>query len=452
MVPPLTESESSGELSKYTDDSSRQGGETDDEQPQRYAETAPRSESSSSVEDPKRQSSFEDDSPRRRRTRPSWEDQPTVPVVSESSESSESSASYCGKSVVVAAPSSAVLQHGSTSATLLDQSPPPSPPLRRRASIQVLPERVEYSCSSCGESYTSRASSVFNPWWTLVRQACPKCDQCQFPWIDISSVTNQISHRPGVADDDDDDDVDDAPECHEEDDRDDERPADSEPIAPFSDEDCSFADDASDGDRLTRRQAIDLLDLLDHARCCPGFHESRRHGNVCRAAKFLMLHARDCPGTLPSGAPCPFGWCAPVKRFLAHVVQCSDELACAVCRHEAHRPRPVVIKTEEPPEALPPPSAQHKSIPHIIIKKPQPPRPPDAPPASAPGPATVVVKRAAPPVSSTEAPRSKKHRPSFDYWESLNAMVDTKAADHAVDNFLDEAALFCPDEHCAIVG
>mmetsp|Transcript_16906 Transcript_16906/g.25436 ORF Transcript_16906/g.25436 Transcript_16906/m.25436 type:complete len:408 (-) Transcript_16906:1720-2943(-) len=74
--------------------------------------------------------------------------------------------------------------------------------LRRRASIQVLPKKVEYHCASCGEMYTSKSSSLYNPWWSLVRQACPKCEEPQFPWIDISAETNQITHH--ITDEDED--------------------------------------------------------------------------------------------------------------------------------------------------------------------------------------------------------------------------------------------------------
>lgn len=66
---------------------------------------------------------------------------------------------------------------------------------------------MEYHCAKCGEVYTSNLSSNFNPWWSLVRQACPKCEQRQFPWVDISSETNQITHQScGKMDEDSDDD------------------------------------------------------------------------------------------------------------------------------------------------------------------------------------------------------------------------------------------------------
>eukprot|EP00635_Sarcinochrysidales_sp_CCMP3193_P004811 CAMPEP_0118902868 /NCGR_PEP_ID=MMETSP1166-20130328/7965_1 /TAXON_ID=1104430 /ORGANISM="Chrysoreinhardia sp, Strain CCMP3193" /LENGTH=813 /DNA_ID=CAMNT_0006842083 /DNA_START=178 /DNA_END=2615 /DNA_ORIENTATION=+ len=407
---------------------------------------------------------------------------------------------------------------------------PATPSLRRRASIQVLPKQVEYHCAKCGEVYTSKSSSNFNPWWSLVRQACPKCDQRQFPWIDISSETNQITHQACDAkmdddDDDDDDDEDDstngggvggggvgvgvfvsaaapmdvddgegsddngvgggAPEDeeeedddvdhrgdqgaagkphpklkleddddHKEDDAEDavldalaadlaasegtdptargdagdsaaegpvglaleseadddddldhdvissdrtgadaatttslQQHKDGEPsfaTAPgvdeasrnvvmpgalddddaddadrtfeFAPEDDADADDAEDGasetrgrrrtvaekeeedDRLTPTQAVALLDLFDHARRCPGRHRSKKHADTCLAAKVLMLHVRDCHGTLPNGDPCPFAWCRKLKRFLRHVLQCSDEdNSCPVCSREAAR-------------------------------------------------------------------------------------------------------------------
>ena len=56
-----------------------------------------------------------------------------------------------------------------------------------------------------------------------------------------------------------------------------------------------------------------LFALFDHARYCPGCHKSKKHDDVCTAAKFVMLHVRDCAGHLPDGRPCPFGWCSAAR-------------------------------------------------------------------------------------------------------------------------------------------
>ena len=46
---------------------------------------------------------------------------------------------------------------------------------------------------------------------------------------------------------------------------------------------------------LTAQESVALLQLFAHARACPGQHESAEHAEVCRSAKFLMLHVRDWP-------------------------------------------------------------------------------------------------------------------------------------------------------------
>lgn len=56
-----------------------------------------------------------------------------------------------------------------------------------------------------------------------------------------------------------------------------------------------------------------LFALFEHARYCPGHHKCRKHDDVCTAAKFVMLHVRDCAGHLPDGRPCPFTWCAAAR-------------------------------------------------------------------------------------------------------------------------------------------
>eukprot|EP00634_Sargassococcus_sp_CCMP2135_P006879 CAMPEP_0198649508 /NCGR_PEP_ID=MMETSP1467-20131203/4309_1 /TAXON_ID=1462469 /ORGANISM="unid. sp., Strain CCMP2135" /LENGTH=839 /DNA_ID=CAMNT_0044385303 /DNA_START=145 /DNA_END=2664 /DNA_ORIENTATION=+ len=392
----------------------------------------------------------------------------------------------------------------STSApALIGESPrpckPATPGLRRRASIQVLPKQVEYHCAKCGEVYTSKLSSNFNPWWSLVRQACPKCEQRQFPWIDISSETNQITHQScssasGKMDDDDESDDDDDTDAASaagnddpapmdvddqassveaedvvvedptdddvvvsssketstlakaedavldalaadledgatdddeavglalDDDDDDDgagaprneqlrggelplsaaktttpttdggdaapsseaeanQPASSSTFAPPPFEggeappaasSCTAAGEEDDDDdaaaagssassskrrraldsaeKLTPGQATALLDLFEHARRCPGRHRCRRHADICLSAKFLMLHVRDCRGTLPSGEPCPFPWCRQLKGFLRHVLQCTHD-ECPVCVREATRHDPPPAEPQQP--------------------------------------------------------------------------------------------------------
>jgi len=182
-----------------------------------------------------------------------------------------------------------------------------------------------------------------------------------------------------------------------------------------------------------------------------------------------MLHARDCRGALPCGRPCPFEWCRAVKRFLAHLVRCDrDRSRCAVCRREADRFCADDDDAAAEPEPAPPRAAGVKrrldrdddhfladgrplesslveprpsGVPRIIIRKPQPARPPDA---------SLVVLN--------QHPR-KLQRPSFDYWETLNGVIDSPGPPgHLADGFDDAAALnmICgpppDDHHCAIVG
>mmetsp|Transcript_21542 Transcript_21542/g.67574 ORF Transcript_21542/g.67574 Transcript_21542/m.67574 type:complete len:496 (-) Transcript_21542:781-2268(-) len=69
---------------------------------------------------------------------------------------------------------------------------------------------------------------------------------------------------------------------------------------------------------LSRAEAQHLFDLFEHARYCSGNHRSSRHAHLCACTKFVMLHLRDCAGTLPNGGgPCPFSWCGPCRRALA---------------------------------------------------------------------------------------------------------------------------------------
>ncbi|KAJ8604813.1 hypothetical protein CTAYLR_001009 [Chrysophaeum taylorii] len=476
---PLPTSGSSGDLSKRSGDEpaspeSRESPETGPTKKRHRPEDDDEADALGCISD-----FFGADSPKRRQR--SWDD---VPVVTESSDSGDSTA---GKPDP--------LVHGAASAPVLQVSRPPA--LRQRtASIQVLPERVEYHCANCGEVYTSRCSTVYNPWWSLVRQACPKCEQRQFPWIDISSAINQITHRPFAADDDDDaaapepaddnnnddDDDDDeevaktfdatapsrpAVDVEEEDDDDEaflilERSSapttDDDVVVDFAassvsalpDDEGDFAD-APDGARLSRSQATALLALFDHARSCPGLHASRRHANVCTAAKYVMLHARDCPGG------CAFDWCGPVKRLLAHVVRCSGR-SCVVCGAEAARAvptdtgrddgaelparrKPLTFNTANADSAGP--EMMGRAIPRIIIRKPPPcrePHPPPPPPPAAAAAATAAAAAAAKggrtPLADADFPRDmpppprRLKQPGLDYWDSLQSTYDAPLDDH----------------------
>ena len=56
-----------------------------------------------------------------------------------------------------------------------------------------------------------------------------------------------------------------------------------------------------------------------------------KHRDVCNSVKFLMLHARDCPGTTATFDICPFPWCRKVKHLMYHLVACPRPQECAVC-------------------------------------------------------------------------------------------------------------------------
>lgn len=514
---------------------------------------------------------------KRKRRRPFDDDaRQAFNVVTESSDSSDS-ASVHGKS------ERPRLQHGSASAPLLGRAgqrsaKPLTQPsaLRRRASMQVLPERVEYHCASCGEVYTARSSTVYNPWWSLVRQSCPKCDQSQFPWIDISSATNQITHHLGTEitethDDDDNDvntsddnngreatsvqipkalsslaqnedtvddppvDVESTPEQDDDDAeallllerREDEEDDEAKRLlvmeavntlelgvinndigiedavnasmasptkAVF--EDCAFADESSNqADRLSRRQAEAVLHLFQHARDCPGRHCSRRHHHVCTATKFIMLHARDCRGTLPCGRACPFVWCVAIKRFLSHLVKCTDEAACEVCRADAQRtvramPRPTLrnrsivfnaassdrsrtggdaVPTGSnvshngnlPLHNVPPPApsldGSRPPLPRIIISKPHTPRPvvytETARKAEPGGACKRRVATLSDDLQSEDILSPQKlRRTSFDFWDTLNSNMEKSTGESIDQNQNLDALAVCPDEHRAIIG
>lgn len=60
-------------------------------------------------------------------------------------------------------------------------------------------------------------------------------------------------------------------------------------------------------------------------------HKSSDHYDVCRSAKWMMLHVRDCPGTTSTFDVCPFPWCRKTKHLLYHLVSCESPGSCAIC-------------------------------------------------------------------------------------------------------------------------
>lgn len=58
---------------------------------------------------------------------------------------------------------------------------------------------------------------------------------------------------------------------------------------------------------------------------------SPKHRDVCRSAKYMMLHIRDCPGTTSLFDVCPFPWCRKVKHLLYHLVTCQEQEYCSIC-------------------------------------------------------------------------------------------------------------------------
>lgn len=61
-------------------------------------------------------------------------------------------------------------------------------------------------------------------------------------------------------------------------------------------------------------------------------HKKERHRQTCLSVKYLMLHVRDCSGTISSGDLCPFPWCRKVKHLLYHLISCSKPNECRICR------------------------------------------------------------------------------------------------------------------------
>jgi len=92
----------------------------------------------------------------------------------------------------------------------------------------------------------------------------------------------------------------------------------------------SFGDDYT-GPVLSDEDASRMLILMAHASTCPCQHKLTRHREICRSAKFMMLHVRDCPGTTASFDVCPFPWCRKVKHLLYHLVSCTSPETCRIC-------------------------------------------------------------------------------------------------------------------------
>lgn len=85
------------------------------------------------------------------------------------------------------------------------------------------------------------------------------------------------------------------------------------------------------GPSLSDKHASRLLILMSHASTCPCHHSSAEHEEICKSAKFMMLHVRDCPGTTSTLDVCPFPWCRKVKHLLYHLVSCKDPDNCPIC-------------------------------------------------------------------------------------------------------------------------
>ena len=200
---------------------------------------------------------------------------------------------------------------------------------RRRRLAQIVPNprkvrQADYFCSVCNEGY--RAQCDENPWWAVYEHTCPKCHANQIPRIDITLPANAIEIDPneialygeGVEDSGDemcDDDDSDSDSIVEEDAE--ERARDA---YPFDDEGLLTADDASK-----------LLVLMCHARTCNGHHSSKKHSEICKSTKYLMLHIRDCNGIDVHGRECQYSWCYPCKFMLRHLSNCFHQESCRIC-------------------------------------------------------------------------------------------------------------------------
>mmetsp|Transcript_23482 Transcript_23482/g.48876 ORF Transcript_23482/g.48876 Transcript_23482/m.48876 type:complete len:788 (+) Transcript_23482:160-2523(+) len=201
---------------------------------------------------------------------------------------------------------------------------------------------VEYLCAECDELYTTTTTA--NPWWVVVREECPKCHKLQIPRIDINLPTNAINYHPALV-------------AHENDEDnegghhhlvfkgpiDDSNKGMSLGVGVADGEDESESDSDSDtgedfgegykGPTFTTDEASRLAKLFQHARTCPGRHKNPRHMEVCQSVKFMMLHIRDCAGTVLTNPdePCPFPWCRKAKHLVYHVASCDHPESCEIC-------------------------------------------------------------------------------------------------------------------------
>ncbi|CAJ1966554.1 unnamed protein product [Cylindrotheca closterium] len=241
------------------------------------------------------------------------------------------------------------------------------------------PRAVEYICALCNDPYNSTCE--YNPWWALSQQECPKCRKVQIPRIDITAPANQIEYHPALL-------------AHIDDNGGNVGSSASavsqylpkpppplppharlvkpiqhlyrEPLSPGSDSDSDLSElsdgslsdlsvGSSDSDfdfssltpveqaehetfghkykgpALSEDHASRLLVLMQHSSTCPCRHKSKRHRDVCRSVKYLMLHVRDCPGSTSNFDVCPFPWCRKVKHLLYHLVSCSNATKCKIC-------------------------------------------------------------------------------------------------------------------------
>eukprot|EP00968_Pinguiococcus_pyrenoidosus_P022497 scaffold3274_cov244-Pinguiococcus_pyrenoidosus.AAC.9 len=177
--------------------------------------------------------------------------------------------------------------------------------------FNLLPREVKYQCAECNEPYS--VTFNYNPWWALRLEECPHCNKRQVPRLDISHPTNQIDYHPALSA------VAEAMSLSQANDgKDNEINTDTE-------------SDLNDEFSLSPDKSSKLLILICHARTCPGKHRSKRHAEVCKSIKYLMLHIRDCSGRLPDGQSCPFEWCRPCKKLLSHLVKCFEPNTCAIC-------------------------------------------------------------------------------------------------------------------------
>jgi len=199
---------------------------------------------------------------------------------------------------------------------------------RRRRLSQIVPNprkvrEADYVCSVCNEGYRTQCNE--NPWWAVYVHTCPKCHSNQIPRIDITLPANAIEIDPneialygeGVEDSGDEmcDDDSDSDSIVEEDPE--ERARDAHP---FDSEGMLSSDEASK-----------LLVLMCHARTCNGTHRSKKHAEICKSTKYLMLHIRDCNGVDVHGRECQFSWCFPCKFMLRHLSNCFHQETCKIC-------------------------------------------------------------------------------------------------------------------------